>query len=491
LRNARATFDQSGLPVKAAIDDDPKSAWAVDPQFGKDHAAAFETASPVGFSGGTVLTFTLRFNCNTGHNIGRPRLAISTAQPTVDLRRTGIPQGVLSILKAPAASRTLAQSAALLAWFRTTDPQWQQLSRRLEEHSRKVPKPALVKALISSEGLPAVRLHTQGGDFLTETDFLRRGDPTQKEGVANQGFLQVLMTAPDQEKHWQTAPPKNWRTSYRRRALANWLTDVQYGAGQLLARVIVNRLWQHHMGRGIVATPSDFGTRGDPPTHPELLDWLATQLIQNGWRLKPIHKLIMASAVYRQSSSIDEAKRRADRDDHLFWRRPIHRLEAETIRDTLLAVGGRLDSRMFGPGTLDPVSRRRSIYFTVKRSRLLPAMQLFDAPEALTGVGARPTTTIAPQALLLLNNPNVRACAKAFARRITAAEPSRDEDAIRAGYRISVARPPRAEELREASAFIERQIASYKAAGKANARELGYADFCQVLMCLNEFVYVE
>jgi hypothetical protein len=491
VRNARATFEQSGLPVKAAIDDDPKSAWAVDPQFGKDHAATFETVSPVGFPGGTILTFSLRFNCNTGHNIGRPRLAITTAQPTVDLRAAGIPQGVLSIVKAPAASRTPSQSAALLAWFRTTDPQWQKVTRQLEEHSRKAPKPALVKALISSEGLPAIRLHTQGGDFLTETDFLRRGDPTQKEGVANQGFLQVLMTAPDRDKHWQTAPPKGWRTSFRRRALANWLTDVHYGAGQLLARVIVNRLWQHHMGRGIVATPSDFGTRGEPPSHPQLLDWLATELIQNGWRLKPIHKLIMASAVYRQSSRSEEAKRHADREDRLFWRRPLHRLEAETIRDTLLVVGGRLDGRMYGPGTLDPANRRRSIYFTVKRSRLLPAMQLFDAPEALTGVGARPTTTIAPQALLLLNNPNVRASAKAFARRITRGDASGNEEAIKAGYRIAVARPPSAEELTDAAVFIKRQIASYKAAGKANARELGYADFCQVLVCLNEFVYVE
>ena len=131
------------------------------------------------------------------------------------------------------------------------------------------------KAMICSEGLPPIRLHSQGADFLTETHFLKRGDPNQKDGVATQGFLQVLTRSAEGEKHWQVAPPKGWRTSYRRRSLANWITDVEYGAGHLLARVIVNRLWQHHFGRGIVATPSDFGLQGDRPTHPELLDFLA------------------------------------------------------------------------------------------------------------------------------------------------------------------------------------------------------------------------
>src|SRR5205807_4856242 len=130
----------------------------------------------------------------------------------------------------------------------------------------------------------------QGEDFLPETHFLRRGDVDNKEGVASQGFLQVLMPTANSASRWQQTPPAGWRTSYRRRALAEWLTDTENGAGHLLARVIVNRLWQHHMGRGIVATPSDFGMRGERPTHPELLDCLAGELIKNGWRLRPIHK---------------------------------------------------------------------------------------------------------------------------------------------------------------------------------------------------------
>ncbi len=381
--------------------------------------------------------------------------------------------------------------SVLVQWSKTTDPEWRRLYNQVQDHLQHAPKPKTAKALISSEGLAAVRLHTQGADFFNDTYFLRRGDPNQKEGSAPQGFLQVLMNASDAEKHWKQPPPMNWRTSFRRRAFAEWITDTEGGAGNLLARVIVNRLWQHHLGRGIVATPSDFGSRGEPPTHPELLDWLAAELIRNGWRLKPIHKLITTSSVYLQSSRRDEEKTRVDPDNRLFWRRLPHRLEAEVIRDALLAVSGTLDPRMFGPGTLDPSTNRRSIYFTVKRSKLMPMMQVFDAPEALGGVAQRPTTTIAPQALLLMNNPNVRNYAKNFANRIAGNSGTPPEVVVRSGYLTALARSPAPEELADGISFIKQQTDSYSAAGKTNAGELALADFCQILMCLNEFVYVE
>jgi hypothetical protein len=255
--------------------------------------------------------------------------------------------------------------------------------------------------------------------------------------------------------------------------------------------VIVNRLWQHHMGRGIVATPNDFGTRGAAPTHPELLDWLATELIANGWRLKPIHKLLMTSAVYVQDSRIDEAKAAIDRDNRLWWRRPVRRLEAEAIRDSLLAVSGVLDTRMFGPGTLDEASKRRSIYFTVKRSKLIPMLVIFDTPEALTSIGERPTTTIAPQALYLMNNPHVRGYARALAGRVAPDANTPIAQAVQAAYQTALGRTPSALELADSAGFINAQLASYQANGKAEARELALTDFCQTLMCLNEFVYVE
>jgi hypothetical protein len=491
LRNPRATFEQKGLPIAAAIDEDEKSAWAVDPEFGKDHAAVFEFATPVGAAGGTTLSFTLSFRNNAGHSIGRPRLSVTTQPGPVDLRGPAVPQSVVPLFQTPAEKRSAEQNAALLQWYRTLDSEWQKLRKAADEHLAKAPKPPIVKMLISSEGVPAVRLHTQGGDFLNETNFLRRGDPDQKEGVATPGFLQVLVNAPEQEKHWQTTPPQGWRTSYRRRALAEWMTDVEHGAGSLLARVIVNRLWQHHMGRGIVATPSDFGKRGEAPTHPELLDWLASELIRNGWRLKPIHKLIVTSSAYRQSGERDDAKLKVDMDNKLFWRRPARRLEAEVIRDALLAVSGELDAKMFGPGTLDAASKRRSIYFTVKRSKLVPMMQVFDAPEALGGVADRPTTTIAPQALLMMNNPQVRGWARSMAKRIAPDGKTSVEDAVKAGYLLALGRPPSAEEHADTTAFVRGQMESYQKDGKNDGRELALADLCQVLMCLNEFVYVD
>jgi hypothetical protein len=489
LKNARATFEQKGLPVAAAIDGDEKSAWAVDPQFGKDHAAVFETEGAVGFPGGSVLTITLHFKNNDMHSIGRLRLAVTSRPGPVELTAPGIPQQVMAVLKTPTERRDAGQKATLLKWYGSTiDPEGRRLHQQARDHLRQAPRPALQKVLVATEGLPAIRLHTQGDDFFPQTFFLRRGDPNNKEGIATQGFLQVLMTAPDGDKHWQKPPPAGWRTSNRRRALADWITDVDHGAGKLLARVIVNRMWQHHLGRGIVATPSDFGTRGERPTHPKLLDWLATELIKEGWRLRPIHKLIMTSAVYRQGAQVDEARAKVDRDNKLCWRWSGRRLEAEVIRDSLLAVSGQLDARMFGPGTLDEGSRRRSIYFTVKRSKLVPMMQVFDAPEALSGVADRPTTTIAPQALLLMNNPNVRGHARALARRIAPAAGTSVEEAVKAGFLTALARPPTADELDDSVAFVREQLTTYPAASR---RELALADFCQVLMCLNEFIYVD
>jgi hypothetical protein len=395
------------------------------------------------------------------------------------------PANIAAILQLQEHQRKPEQQVELLKWYRTIDADAKKLDQQVQDHAKKAP-PA-PKMLVATEGMPAVRLHTQGGDFLPETHFLRRGDPANKEGVATQSFLQALMPT-DGEKRWQSKPPAGWRTSYQRRAFAEWITDVDHGAGQLLARVIVNRLWQHHMGRGLVTTPSDFGNRGDRPTHPELLDHLASELIRNGWKLKAIHKLIMTSAVYQESTQRDDAKAKLDSENKLYWRQPSRRLEAEIIRDAILAVGGELDTKQFGPGTLDEKSKRRSIYFTVKRSKLVSMMVIFDAPEALSGMAERPTTTIAPQALHMLNNPQVRLAAHNFARRIAPNATTSLEDAVRAGYQIALARQPDRDELADGVAFIREQMATYP---ESQRRESALTDFCQTLMCLNEFVYVD
>jgi hypothetical protein len=226
------------------------------------------------------------------------------------------------------------------------------------------------------------------------------------------------------------------------------MTDVEKGGGALMARVAVNRLWQHHFGRGLVATPNDFGKTGTLPANPALLDWLAGELIRHGWQLKPLHRLIMTSAAYQQNTIADPAKTAADPDNNLFLRRIPRRLEAEAVRDSTLAVAGLLDPTMYGPGSLDENSHRRSIYFTVKRSQLVNSMVVFDAPEPLVSQGSRPTTTVAPQALLMMNSPQSRTWAQAFAHRILRLEQPADPAAqVNRAYQLALGREPRPAEL--------------------------------------------
>jgi hypothetical protein len=389
------------------------------------------------------------------------------------------------LLKVDQATRSAEQNAKLLAAYKTIDPQWKKLNAAVLEHAKREPRKELTKVMVCSEGVPAIRLHTQGADFFEKSYYLKRGDPNQKNGEAQAGFLQVLSRAPDGEAHWKVGPPAGSKLSYRRTALASWITDKDHGAGHLLARVIVNRLWQHHMGRGIVATPNDFGAQGAKPTHPELLDYLASELIANGWKLKAIHRQIMTSAAYMQSSDFNEKAFAVDSENTLLWRHSKMRLEAEAIRDSMLFVSGTMDPAMYGPGTLDESMRRRSIYFFVKRSKLIPLMTLFDAPEPLSSMGSRVSTTIAPQALALMNNPQVREWAKGFAGRLKGRTPA---EAVKLAYEIALGREASAQELTDSLKFLEDQRQAY---GGGNAADLALEDFCQSLLCLNEFVYVE
>ena len=377
-------------------------------------------------------------------------------------------------------------------WYKSRDAGWKSLEDRRATHAALAPKPRVQKVLVASEGLPPVTLHTQAeAEFLKETHFLRRGEPNNKESVATQGFLQVLMANPDAPQLFQAQPPAGWRTSYQRTSLTNWLIDREAGAGNLLARVIVNRIWQHHLGRGIVGTPSDFGTRGELPTHPELLDWLAGELVRHQWELKPLHRAMLTSSVYQQSCDTDDPRASIDRENKRLWHRPRRRLEAEVIRDAILAESDLLDDRLYGPGRLDEGHRRRSLYFTVKRSQLMPSMTVFDAPDGTTPVADRPETTIAPQALMLMNNPHVREAARQFAIRLLPIAMKSPEDAVRTGYLDAVSRQPTSDELANIVAFLGQQKESYSTVDPHGRLLQALEDFCQVLFCLNEFVYVE
>jgi hypothetical protein len=333
--------------------------------------------------------------------------------------------------------------------------------------------PGATRMMICAEGYDPIVMHTQGGPFFDKTHVLKRGNPLMKDGEATQAFLQVLIK-PGDAKRWQWQPPKDAKYSGRRRSLSNWITDVDQGAGALLARVIVNRLWQHHFGTGLVPTPNDFGKTGTPCTQPELLDWLASKLIENGWKLKPMHKLILSSRAWQQSSVRDAKKEAADPANGLFMRFVPQRLEAEAIRDSMLAVSGVLDKTMFGPGTRDENSKRRSIYFNIKRSQLIGSMVAFDLPEPLVSQGARPTTTVAPQALVLMNSPRARQWADGLAKRVSIAGDAPKQIAMI--YRLCFNRAPKAEELASGLDFLQSGAS--------------LADYGQVVLSLNEFVYV-
>jgi cytochrome c553 len=470
ISKAVATFQQNtnNLSIASALDEDPKTGWAVDPQFGKSQSAVFTFADPI--QGGGELTVKLEFALNTRHNIGRPRLSlIWREEPTLD--GEVVTPNIETLLTRDKETISDEERQELFDWWKHRDAGWKDRSAKLEAHAKLKPT-GLEKALICAEGYTPLRMHTQGADFFNETYLLRRGNTDAKQGVANQDFLQVMMRTPDRSQHWKYEPPQGAKFSGRRRSLANWMTDLDAGAGAQVARVIVNRLWQHHFGQGLVATPNDFGHAGALPTHPELLDWLASELVKNGWKLKPIHKLILSSATYQQNTLADAAKQAADPENKLFVRRLPRRLEGEALRDCVLAVTGALDPTMYGPGTKDEASVRRSVYFTVKRSQLVGSMVVFDLPEPLVSQAVRPTTTVAPQALFLMNAPEVRDWSKKFARRLET-EPTPEAKVTRA-FLLALGRKPTEAELDQSITFLKSQ---------------DLADFCQVVLGLNEFAY--
>lgn len=493
LVSAKATHEQNSgnLSAAAIFDSNPNgTGWAVDRGgIGKDQAVVIGFDKPIGHDGGTFFEFELRFANNGQHSMGRPRLSLSTHEnPPVQVGG-GLSEGLAAAYAALEAGKLRAEDRAeLLPIFARKDGGWTKLNDLVQASLGRQPAPDLATVQVSSEGFKPTKHHADGRGFphfYPQTHFLNRGDPNQKLGPASQGFLQVLMRNDKSTKAWQEAPPEGWRTSYRRRSLATWITDPKDGAGHLLARVIVNRLWHHHFGRGIVSTPNDFGLQGSEPTHPELLEYLANRLIDSGWKLKALHREIMLSNTYAQSSDPVSTSQAVDPGNEWLWRFSPRRLEAEIIRDSMLAVAQELDPKMYGAGTLSLAQKRRSIYFMIKRSRLVPMMQIFDQPEPLVSQGGRPSTTIAPQALLFMNGQQVIQQAAALARLVDSDDA---EDAVKEIYRRALARHPTESEIRQSLAFISAQTDSYEV---ANAGDLALADFCQVVFGLNEFIYLQ
>jgi hypothetical protein len=259
--------------------------------------------------------------------------------------------------------------------------------------------------------------------------------------------------------------------------LARWLSNPDH---PLTPRVMVNRIWQQHFGEGIVRTPSNFGKLGQPPTHPELLDWLAHEFVRSGWSIKQMHRLIMLSSVYQQSSEADPDTFKRDPGNLLFGRMNRRRLEAEALRDSILAVSGRLDLTRGGPAVRELTIPRRTLYLMTVRSDRSGFGPLFDAADPTSLVEKRTISTVAPQALFLLNNPYMLEQTQALARRIQNAD--REEHArIKRVYRLLYGRPPSYEEVNLGKNFLQR----------AGGGESSWQEYCEVLLCANEFLYVD
>ncbi len=366
-------------------------------------------------------------------------------------------------------------------------------------------KPGDRNVAIGSAG-SQVKALTWNGGSKRHNPLLKRGDVEQKEDDVGFGVLTALSPGDGNLETWIDSNEPGGGDG--RPGLARWLTDVEEGAGALLARVIVNRLWQHHFGAGLVKTSNNFGSVGDKPAHPELLDWLAGELIRGGWRLKPIHHLIMNSAVYMQSTAWDRKRHEADPDNNLLWRRQPRRLEAEILRDSIMNAAGTLNRKLYGPSIKPWVSSdaiktgstnkwptnvkdgpetwRRSIYVFMRRSMRVPFFETFDVPDAMQSRGVREQTTVATQALLLLNNKFVRDQAGHFAARVVAATKDTNspdggknlQAIVEEAYWLAFSRGPTREELDLGVDLLSQEGQNIE-------------NFCHVLFTLNEFAYVD
>jgi hypothetical protein len=327
---------------------------------------------------------------------------------------------------------------------------------------------------------------------------LRRGQ-YNRPGEEVPAGVPVAFSTRSNAYHVDSRPAGQISTG-RRTALARWVTSPH---NPLFARVMVNRIWQHHFGTGLVATPDNLGQSGARPSHPELLDYLAAEFVRSGWSIKAVHRLIMRSAVYRQTSTPNDRLLKIDADNRLLGRFPLLRLDAEALRDAMLSVAGELDQRVGGPyvpsqRTAEGVvevpeeqdgARRRSVYLQQRRTQVVTLLQLFDAPAIVGSCGMRTTSTVPLQALALMNSEFARARAKAFSRRILR-EAGADGDArLSLVFRMACSRPAAAEERDAARRFLTEQTATY--AAQKDGAERAWADLCQMVLASNAFLYVE
>jgi hypothetical protein len=401
-------------------------------------------------------------------------------------RLEGAPDELRAAFRVPASERTdaqraLIQRAQLIPKDADLNDAYSKLERRKLFKLRLGHKLAETSYEGDEEWTLAVR---EFGREAPPTHVLARGRPSTPRGEVHPGFPEVLCSSMDATEPEIPAMPADRGSSGRRRALAEWIVNP---SNPLTARVLVNRVWQFHFGQGLVPTPNDFGRSGIPPTHPELLDWLATGFVENGWSVKDLHRLVMSSATYRRSSSANnEAAVAIDPSADLLWRQRLRRLDAEAVRDTVCVVAGGLNRKPGGRGFFPELSRgalagssrpgegwepssveernRRAVYAYVKRTLPVPLLEVLDAPNAALPTGQRSSTTIASQALTLLNGAFVNRQAREFARRVESGTGLRAGPNVERAFELALSRRPSEDELRIGVAYMEDQTRAFAAA---------------------------
>jgi hypothetical protein len=491
VRGATADFDQDGWTVRHAIDGNKATAWGIYPQVGKPHEAVFELSEGILGDEKAEVKFELQQFHGGGHLIGRFRLSVTDAAPP--LKPTVLPAAIRTVLATPGAKRTEQQKRELALFV---------LKEKASAELAALPAPAMVyaaapnfKADGSHKPTPAPR----------DVRMLKRGDIRKPGEKVEPGAPSLLPKLPG-DFHL----PQGHSEGDRRAALANWLTDAN---NPLTWRVMANRVWQWHFGVGLVGTPNDFGKMGQKPTHPELLDWLACELswgrqppvpgqpqgadAPSSGSLKYLHRLIVTSATYRQSSATRADGHKADEDNKLLWRQNRTRLDAEQVRDAILAVSGRLDRTPGGPSDMQfdmkpgihvtpkvdygkfdfdrPQGHRRSVYRFVFRTLPDPLVECLDGADASALTPKRTESVTAPQALALLNNEFILVHAKAMAVRLEKHSPQRAKQ-IDLACRLVWGRPPSADEAKSFAAYADRH---------------GLANLCRVLSNTNEFLFAD
>jgi hypothetical protein len=403
----------------------------------------------------------------------------------------------------PKSHEYIADAAAVAGKLKGDAKQrWQELKKQLNEF-----------ADLHPGELPVGSAMTDIGREAPKTFLLSRGLFDKPKEEVPPGLMQILYSGDAQAA-------TSGVTTGRRTALANLLADPQ---NPLTARVMVNRVWHHHFGRGIVGTPSDFGLRGDRPTHPQLLDWLTSEFVRSGWSLKSLHRLIMTSSTYQQSSASSAAAAKLDPENKLLWRFPRQRLEGEAIRDSALAVAGMLNPKMGGPSIFPelptgmPTPRggwkvnddanernRRSVYVFVRRNTRYPMFDSFDMPDPHESCSRRNVTTSPIQALTLLNSKQTLEWAQGLAGRVLDNAGTSMQRQIETSFRLAYGRLPDKSERRMAEGFFQSHrvvLAERITQGDKPAMPAGVSesvepiqaavlvDFCHALINANEFVY--